>query len=150
REEDERIRKEIAEKQKQQEEKKRLALEAEEKRMAEIRAKQQQSNQGSDDTPSWIRTNKANKAEVFDQSNAFIYLQPKNSWPSELRSYILNPSYQAKAIGTYAYTEQEAKKEFFIEDVPELRKKFPKQFETAFQNWDYIVETYTNYQQDSK
>jgi hypothetical protein len=85
------------------------------------------------------------KTETFDQTKEFIFLEAKNSWPSELRKYILNPSYRAKAIGTYAYTQQEAKQEFFISDVPELREKFPKQFDEAFGNWDYIVDTYSKY-----
>jgi len=85
---------------------------------------------------------------IFDQSRPFIYLQPKNSWPSELRSHLLDPAYKARAIGTFAYTENETKKEFFIEDVPELREKFPKQFDIAFKNWDYLVELYTNYQKN--
>jgi hypothetical protein len=62
----------------------------------------------------------------------------------------LNSAYNAKAIGTYAYTQQEDKKEFFIEDVPELREKFPTQFEKAFDNWDYIVDTYSKYLEDNK
>ncbi|MBT3424218.1 MAG: hypothetical protein HN431_15560, partial [Bacteroidetes bacterium] len=40
--------------------------------------------------------------------------------------------------------------EFFIEDVPELREKFPTQFEKAFDNWDYIVDTYSKYLEDNK
>gem|GEM_PF-1937271 len=86
------------------------------------------------------------KKQIFDQNRSFIYIQPKNSWPSELRNHLLDPNYKAKAIGTFAYTENEQKREFFIEDVPELREKFPKQFEAAFKNWDYLIDLYSNYQ----
>lgn len=85
------------------------------------------------------------KPEVFDQNKEFIYLQPKNSWPSELREYLLNPNYKPRAIGTFAYTQQEVKKEFYIDDVVELREKFPVQFDQAFKNWDYLVELYSKY-----
>jgi len=88
---------------------------------------------------------KPTKAPVFDQSRPFIYIQPKNSWPSELRLQLLDSNYQSKAIGTYAYTANEIKKEFYIEDVEELRQKFPDEFNAAFKNWDYLVELYSNY-----
>ena len=100
--------------------------------------------------PTYIRPQPIKKQAIFDQSKDFIFLESKNSWPSELRNYILNSAYNAKAIGTYAYTQQEDKKEFFIEDVPELREKFPTQFEKAFDNWDYIVDTYSKYLEDNK
>jgi len=58
---------------------------------------------------------------------------------------LLNPNYKPRAIGTYAYTQQETKKEFYIDDVVELREKFPVQFDQAFKNWDYLVELYSKY-----
>jgi len=80
------------------------------------------------------------KVIVFDDSKEFIYLKPKHSWPSELQKYLEDPYYIPRAIGTFAYTLDENKKEFFIENVDELRLKFPKQFEEAFPGWDYVVE----------
>ena len=62
--------------------------------------------------PTYIRPQPIKKQAIFDQSKDFIFLESKNSWPSELRNYILNSAYNAKAIGTYAYTQQEDKKEF--------------------------------------
>jgi len=85
------------------------------------------------------------KPKIFDETKAFIYIQPKHGWPSELRNYLLDPKYVSRPIGTFAYTENEEKKDFHIENVPELRLKFPKQFDVAFPNWDYIYSTYSSY-----
>lgn len=87
---------------------------------------------------------------VIDHSREFIYLQPRHSWPSELRNFILNNDYSPRPIGTFAYTEHEVVKDFYIHDVTEIRKKFPKEFDKAFPNWDYVFDTYSLYKEKEK
>lgn len=82
----------------------------------------------------------------FDETQPRIYIYPMHSWPSELAEYVLRPEdYKRKPIGTFTHDLQKSRKEFYIEDVEELRTKFPKQFNQAFKNWDYVYETNMKY-----
>lgn len=81
----------------------------------------------------------------FDETKEYIFIYPKNSWPSKLATSILEPGSDVGSIGTFTYTITEGVTEFFIEDAEELRLKFPEEFEKAFPRWDYIVEVNTKY-----
>ncbi|MEA3495653.1 MAG: hypothetical protein U9R42_06415 [Bacteroidota bacterium] len=85
------------------------------------------------------------KKIVFDKNQKEIHIFPKHGWPSELANSILEENYKPKTIGTYTYDLRKGRKDFFVSDADELRKAFPDEFNKAFDNWDYIVKTNTNY-----
>jgi len=80
------------------------------------------------------------RTSKFDERKPYIFIYPRHGWPSELAKYLKEPNYAGASIGTFSYDLTESRKDIFIEDAEELRKKFPTEFNQAFPNWDYIVQ----------
>ncbi len=92
-----------------------------------------------------------NKGNKFDETQPQIYIFPRSGWPSELANYILHPeTYKPRPIGTFTYDLTKGRSDFYVFDAEELRKKFPEQFQKAFPNWDYIVETNKKFREENK
>ncbi|MFC2114065.1 hypothetical protein ACFLRI_01805 [Bacteroidota bacterium] len=81
----------------------------------------------------------------FDENRETIFIYPKNSWASTLANSISDPGEERGAIGTFTYSITEGRTDFYVEDAEELRQKFPKEFDNAFPNWDYVVDVNMKY-----
>lgn len=81
----------------------------------------------------------ADNTPKFDEKKARIFIFPRHGWPSELANYLQGSNYTGLPIGTFSYDLTESRKNIYVEDAEELRKKFPVEFDQAFKNWDYIV-----------
>ena len=79
-----------------------------------------------------------NKEEKFDaESNSDIYISAESNWVTLVQRKMTYPE-EKIVVGKYSYSLQGEKFDIYVDDVEELREKFPYEFKQAFPNFDKI------------